>query len=353
MTKRLRKWAEVFSRPQTRVGLDIGSSTIKLIQLEQRAGRYRLKRFGIRRLESTVAEEDSITHSSRLKTVLSDLLQAYDLLGTPVAISVSGPSVMVKRIRVSGVKADALDEYMTWEGHQYIPYAMNDIYFDYWILPQPRLASEEMELLLVAVKQQVVESRKTLLEEIGVHPIVCDVDGLALMKTIMRTRPASRGKSFAVANVGASGMNVIFVADEQPLVVRDVIFEETSSSLTAVDAVTVEGAAEHGTFQAGTESSKNPSATAEAVREIRCCFESVLERHPELDVAKLFLCGGQSNNPRLRSELHNALAIPILSFNPFEQMEYAGDHQDRGHLSAAAHLGGVAVGLALHQDNHG
>ncbi len=351
MKKRLRKWAEVFSRPQTRVGLDIGSSTIKLIQLEHRAGRYRLKRFSVRRFESTVAETGSSHQSSGLKAALSDLLQECGLLGSPVAVSVSGPSVMVKRIRVSGVKADALDEYLTWEGHRYIPYAMNDIYFDYWILPQPQPAPKEFELLLVAAKQQVVESRKTLLEEIGVHPVVCDVDGLALMKTIMRTSRASRGKSFAVANVGASGMNVIFVADEQPLVIRDVMFEETSSNLNAGDAVAVEGSAWHGSFLARTDSPENPSTRAEIVREIKCCFESVLERDPELDVEKLFLCGGQSNDPRLRTDLHDALGIPPLPFNPFEEIECSADRQDL--LCASAHLGGVAVGLALHQDNHG
>ncbi len=351
MRKRLRKWTEALSRPQIRVGLDIGSSAIKLIELEQRAGGYRLKRFGVRRLESRVAEEESIHSSPRLKASLTELFQECDLLGSPVAISVSGPSVMVKRIRVSGVKADALDEYLTWEGRQYIPYAMNDIYFDYSILPRPRLASEEFELLLVAAKQQVVESRKTMLEEIGVHPVVCDVDGLALMKTIMRTRRASRGRSFAIVNVGASGMNIVVVADEQPLVVRDVILNETSSNLTAVDGAPGEGAASHGSFQARTDSPENFRAMAEVVREITCCVESVLDRYPELDVEKLFLCGGQSNNPRLRSMLHDALGIPTLQFDPFEEIECSGDRRDR--LSASAHLGGVAVGLAMHQDNHG
>ncbi len=351
MTKRLRKWAEVFSRPQTRVGLDVGSATIKLVQLEQRVGRYRLKRFSVRRLGSTVAEGESGHQSSGLKAALSNLLQECGLLGSPVAVSVSGPSVMVKRIRVSGVKADDLDEYLTWEGHQYIPYAMNDIYFDYWILPQSRPDPKELELLLVAAKQQVVESRKTLLQEIGVHPVVCDVDGLALMKTILRTPWASRGKSFAVANVGAGGMNIIVVADEQPLVIRDVTFEETSSRLTAGDAVAVEGSARQGSSRAGTDSPEPPSAMAEIVREIKCCFESVMERDPALDVEKLFLCGGQSNDPRLRTGLHDALGIPVLPFNPFEGIECSADHQDR--LWASAHLGGVAVGLALHQDNHG
>ena len=341
----------MFSRPQTPVGLDIGSSTIKLVQLEQRAGRYRLKRFRVRRLGSTVAEKGVSRQSSGLKSALSNLLQECGLLGSPVAISVSGPSVMVKRIHVSGVRADALDEYLTWEGHQYVPYAMNDVYFDYWVLPQPRPAPKELDVLLVAAKQQVVESRKTLLEEIGVHPIVCDVDGLALMKTMMRTPRASRGTSFAVANVGAGGMNIIFVADEQPLVIRDVTFEETSSSLTSGDAVAVEDSAWHGSSPAGTDSPKNPSAMAEIVREIKCCFESVLERDSKLNVEKLFLCGGESNDPRLRTGLHAALGIPTLAFNPFEEIECSADRRDR--LWASAHLGGVAVGLALHQDNHG
>ena len=345
----------MFSGPQTRVGLDIGSSTVKLIQLEQRADRYRLKRFGVRSLESDVGEEDASQHSQRLKGILGGFLQDCELLGSPVAISVSGPSVMVKRICVSGVQQDALDEYLTWEGHQYIPYAMNDIYFDYWILPppRPRPASTETELLLVAAKQQVVERRKTLLEEIGVHPIVCDVDGLALMKTIMRKRPASRGRSFAAANVGASGMNIVVVADEQPLVVRDVSFEGTLSSRVTGDTATVEGTAGHDSLQDRTGFPEHSSVEEEVIREIKCCFESVLERHPGLELEKLFLCGGQSNNPRLHSALHNALGIPTLPFNPFEEIECSVDHQDRARLSASAHLGGVAVGLALHQDNHG
>lgn len=343
----------MFSRPQSHVGLDIGSSMIKLIELEQHAARYRLKRFGVRSLESDVEEEGASRHSHRLKAALSDLLQEFELLGSPVAISVSGPSVMVKRIRVSGVAQDTLDEYLTWEGHQYIPHAMSDVCFDYWILPppRPRPASMETELLLVAAKQQVVESRKTLLEEIGVHPIVCDVDGLALMKTIMRKSPASRGRSFGIANIGASGMNVVLVADEQPLVVRDLSFDGTSSGRAIGDTVAVEDAAWHG--PGGTGGPANPLIVAEVVREIQSCFESVLERHPGLDVGKLFLCGGRSRNPRLHSELQNALAVPTLSFNPFDELEGPADHQDRDHLSASAHLGGVAVGLALHQDNHG
>ena len=349
MIKRLRRWAHVFSRPQSRVGLDIGSSAIKLIQLEQRAARYRLKRFGVRSLD--IEEEDAGQYSHRLKAVLVDLLQEFELLGSPVAISVSGPSVMVKRIRVSGVEQDALDEYLTWQGDQYIPYAMSEIYFDYWILPRTQLASTETELLLVAAKQQVVESRKTLLEEIGVHPIVCDVDGLALMKTMMRKSPAFRGKSFGMVNVGASGMNVILVANEHPLMVRDVSFDGTSSGRALDDAVAFEDASGHG--PGGTGGLEHPSVVAEVVREIKCCFESALERYPGVDVEKLFLCGGRSRNPGLHSELQNALGIPTLPLNPFDEVECPADHQDRDHLSASAHLGGVAVGLALHQDNHG
>ena len=100
MSRRLWKWAG--ARTQTPIGLDIGSSAIKLIQLEQRGTRYRLKRFDVCRLESDVMDEEAKAH--RLRAVLSDLLQEAELLGSPVAISVSGPSVMVKRIHVSGVR---------------------------------------------------------------------------------------------------------------------------------------------------------------------------------------------------------------------------------------------------------
>jgi len=353
MMKRLQRWTNVFARSQRRVGLDIGSSAIKLIQLEKRATRYHLKRFGVRSLARDAGAEDTRHHSHRLKAVLSDLLQEFELLDSPVAISVSGPSVMVKRIRVSGIEPDALDEYLTWEGHQYIPYDMSDIYFDYWILPPPRhqSASTETELLLVAAKQQVVESRKTLLEEIGVHPVVCDVDGLALIKTIMRNSPAFRGRTLGMVNVGASGMNIVLVADGHPLIVRDVSFDGTSSNGEIGDAGAVEEAAGHGFGE--TDSPDHPLDVTEVIREINYCFESVLERFPGLGVEKLFLCGGRSRNPRLHGDLQNALAIPVLPFNPFEDLEGLDHHPDRDDLSASGHLGAVAIGLALHQDNHG
>ena len=147
-------------------------------------------------------------------------------------------------------------------------------------------------------------------------------------------------------------MNIVFVANESPLVVRDVSFEGTSASWAVDHARAVKDpAGQHG--RGGTGAPENPSLVAEVVRETKCCFESVLERYPELDVEKMFLCGGQSKHPRLRSELQHALAIPVLLFNPFDEIECLADHQDHDHLSASAHLGGVALGLALHQDNHG
>lgn len=146
-------------------------------------------------------------------------------------------------------------------------------------------------------------------------------------------------------------MNLVFVDDEQPLMVRDVSFEGTSSNRAIGEAGAVEDTAGRG--PGGTGCQENPSAVAEITREIKCCIESVLERYPALDVEKLFLCGGQSRHPQLQSELHNALAIPVLPFNPFDEIECQADHPDREQLSASAHLGGVAVGLALHQDNHG
>ncbi len=351
--RRFKKWTRLFAGPQTCVGLDIGSSAIKIIQLERQGIRYRMKRFGWRELDPEVVDGVLVQNPHKLKTALLDLIRELELFDSPVAISVSGPSVIVKRICLSGVEEDALDEYLTWQGHQYIPYAMRDIYFDYWVLPSSRHrpASDDMELLLVAVKQQAVESRKTVLEEVGLHPIVCDVDGLALMNMMMGKSLACRGRSFGIVNVGASGMNLAFVGNEDPLLVRDMSFEEIRSIQTAnSEACTQEAVVAQHTPQDGP---LQPPSFGGIVSEVKCCVESVLERYPEPRIDKIFLCGGQSKHEQLRRELQEALAIPTIAFNPFDGIDYTANQTELEALSESAHLGGVALGLALHEDNHG
>ncbi len=356
MIGRFRQWAQLLSRPQTCVGLDIGSSAVKIVQLERRGTRYRIRRFGWRGLEPDVVDGVPGPNPPRLKATLSDLIRELDVFGSPVVMSVSGPSVMVKRVRLSGVKQDSLDEYLTWEGHQYIPYAMRDIYFDYWILPPSRRgsASTDIDLLLVAAKHQVVENQKTLLEEVGVRPVVCDVDGLALLKMVMGKSRTLRGQSFGIVNVGASGLNVAFVGQDAPLLVRDVSFEEICP-VQACDAQAfpVADDAVHDVPRSGTTDMCAPPDWGGIVSAVQYCLESVLERYPELSIEKIFLCGGQSKHEPLHRELQQALSIPTVAFNPFDEIECMAHCATVDHVSESAHLGGVALGLALHQDCHG
>lgn len=355
MIRRLKKWASVFAKPQSRVGIDIGSSAIKVIQLERRAARNCITRYGVRRLESGIVEDAVVHDPSRLKTALKGLIEDLELRGSPVALSLSGSAVMVKVIHVSGIKRDALDEYLTWEGHRYVPYAMNEVYFDYWILPDSRRdpVSNEMDVLLVAAKQQAVESRKTLLEESGVRPIVCDVDGLALINVVMGKFPTLRGRSFGIANVGASGMNLAFVGHGNPLLVRDVSFEDTSL-IQALDGqgVSVESADVQGTPDGGLAYPRTPPSFEEIIRHVQGCFTFILDQDEELKIDKMFLCGGKSKHPQLHDDLQRALGIPTISLNPFAEIDDVMNHQDGHALVDSAHLGGVALGLALHKDNH-
>ncbi len=342
----------MLSRPRMCVGVDIGSSAVKIVQLERRGAVYRLRRFGWRGLERENAGGVTGDRPARIKAALTDLIREMDLSGSRVAISVSGPSVMVKRIRVTGVKQDALDEYLTWEGHQYIPYAMRDVHFDYWVLPSSRraAASGEMELVLVAAKQRVVERRKTLLKDIGVCPMVCDVDGLALVNMVMAKHRALRGRSFGIVNVGANGMNIVFVGHEAPLLVRDVNFDETCPVGTAASsALPVEDDAMHDAPRGEADARALPALEG-VVNEARYCLESVMERYPETDIEKIFLCGGHSTNERLQRALRNALSVPVVALNPFDDIESVTHRADAARVSAPAHLGGVALGLALHRD---
>ena len=219
---------------------------------------------------------------------------------------------------------------------------MSDVYFDYWPLSP---ASTEMDVLLVAARQQVVESRTTLLEDIGVHPVVCDVDGLALMKTIMRKSPALRGRSFGIVNVGASGMNLVFATDQDPLVVRDVTFEETRSRRTVDDEPVEETTAPAsggksgpsldcgGGHKGGEAVRRIPPGTPSGIHGWTSCF-SVEGKRSIRGCRRR--CRAHWRFPRSRSiPSTKSNGTPIIGCRHWPISE------------------GVAVGLALHRDNHG
>ena len=135
------------------VGLDIGSSSVKLVQLRERKGGYSLVAWGESRLPPEAIVDGALMNSSAIVDAIRGLLAEQKVKAKEVAIGVRGHSVIIKKIQLPRMSQEELDESIQWEAEQYIPFDVKDVNIDTQILTPAGDAAGQMELLLVAAKK--------------------------------------------------------------------------------------------------------------------------------------------------------------------------------------------------------
>jgi len=145
-----------FSKSKNVVGLDIGSSAIKLVELkEKKGGTYQLVKMGVERLSPEAIVDGSIMDSSMVVETISRLNSEKGVKNSNYATSLSGHSVIIKKISLPAMSPDELAESIQWEAEQYIPFDINDVNLDYVPLSTPG-TGDNIEVILVAVKKEKI-----------------------------------------------------------------------------------------------------------------------------------------------------------------------------------------------------
>ena len=142
-----------FSKSKNVVGLDIGSSAVKLVELkEKKGGTYSLVKLGLERLSPEAIVDGSIMDSSMVVETISKLNTERAVKNSTYATSLSGHSVIIKKISLPAMSQEELAESIQWEAEQYIPFDINDVNLDYVPLTTPG-SGDNIEVILVAVKK--------------------------------------------------------------------------------------------------------------------------------------------------------------------------------------------------------
>ena len=142
-----------FSKSKNLVGLDVGSSAIKLVELkEKKPGSYQLLRVGLEPLSPEAIVDGSIMDSSMVVETIQRLNAAQNVKNSNFATSLSGHSVIIKKISLPAMSNEELAESIQWEAEQYIPFDINDVNLDYVPLT-PAGTGENIDVILVAVKK--------------------------------------------------------------------------------------------------------------------------------------------------------------------------------------------------------
>src|SRR4026208_1671340 len=207
------------------VGLDIGSSGIKLVQLKENRGRYILQKFGFKPLEPEVIVDGTAMDDGRVVAAIQELVAELNVKVKQVAVSISGHAVIIKKISLPPMPDEELEGQVRLAAEQYIPFDINEVNIDFSVLPASDAAGDaqgEMSIILVAAKKDKINELTELVKGAGLFPIVMDVDAFAIENMHAINYPVSQEDTTALVNIGASVMNINIVRGGTSLFTRDI-----------------------------------------------------------------------------------------------------------------------------------
>jgi type IV pilus assembly protein PilM len=209
----------VFSRERTVVGLDIGASSVKVVEVEKHRDEIRVIHFGEAPLEPDVIVDGEVMDRQMLVAAIRDLFETQRIESRRVILGVHGRGVIVKKIRVDAVDPAQADEAIFWEAEQHVSYDMDDLSLDYQILDAER--GPKMQVLLVAAKRDLVLNRVEMIREAGLVVEAVDVNCFALQNALEASEGLGADETVALLNIGADITNVNVVRGGMPLYTQD------------------------------------------------------------------------------------------------------------------------------------
>src|ERR687885_331443 len=306
------------------VGLDIGSSSVKAVELTGKPGSLSLVNLGFEGLQPDTVVDGQIMELNDVSGVISGLFASHQFKTDRVAAGVSGSGVIVKNIIVPQMTREELEESIDWHAEEHIPFEISDVSLDYQVVGS---GPESLHVLMAACKRDFVANLKQAIQLAGKQPAVIDVDAFALQNCYeVNYQPASN-LVVALLNVGASTMNINILRGVRSVFTRDVSVggNQYTSLLQKELGLTYEQAEQ-------VKRGGAPPATVEAV-DIDGVLETVsdmlaLEISKTFDfyratadddgsVQKILISGGGSKLKGLPEYLSNRFEIPVERLDPF------------------------------------
>jgi type IV pilus assembly protein PilM len=342
--------------------LDIGSSSVKAVELKQTKKGLVLVHFRMVPLPPEAIVDGAIMNSSAVVDAITELVATEKIKNRDIATSVSGHSVIVKKIKLPQMTEQELDESIQWEAEQYIPFDITDVNLDVQILGPDEQNVGQMEVLLVAAKKDMINDHMAVLQEAGLNPQVMDVDAFAIENMFEANYGMLDSGTIVLANIGASSTNVNILRNGVSTFTRDISiggaqFTEEIQKQLNVSHDEAESLKLGGDLGAPTETTE-AVIPQEVGGIIRSVSESVaIEIQRSLDffaatatddkITKVYLMGGSSKVPGLPSVVEAKLGIPTEIVNPFKSVMINEKNFNLAHISEVAPAAAVAVGLAL------
>lgn len=340
------------TRFQPIVGLDLSSSAIKVIELKPSGRQMRLHRCAYVALPPNAVVDNLIKDTETVTQAIRDLFRENRITTKNVATSISGGSAIIKTIQVANMTELDLEDQISLEAEEYIPFDIGDVQLDFQILHPSKKGEEMMDVLLAACKKDMIQNHVQTIEEAGLKVTHFDMDTFALVNAFERfLQPPGHApeECLALINIGATLTNVCLLQNGAPLFTRDIAY--------GGNHLTEEGMRRLGLPREEIlDMQENPQPPAHFTKDLLGPFLDQLTlqlthtldfhhaNNPELPVQNIYLIGGCALIPGIEDYLTRRLGIPVTLGDPFPKLL---DHAKFAHFTGWGPRMMVALGLAL------
>ncbi len=344
----------IFGKKKNVIGLDIGSSSIKLVELTEGKNGFKLQNLALSSLPTEAIVDGALMDSVTIADTIRDLITTSKIKTKDVVTSVSGHSVIVKKISLPFMTEAELEESIRWEAERYIPFDINDVNIDFQIFGSNPENPEVMDVVLVAAKKDIINDYVSVIMEAGLNPVIIDIDAFALENMLVINYEIGKEEVVAIVNVGASITNIDILKDNVSGFTRDIfkggnqITEDIQRQLHVdydeADRIKV-GSKVDVTSRSIIQSLLKTASDSLAV-EIRNSLDFFQSTTTYEKISKLYLSGGGSKIKDFNIVLQQEIGIPVEIVNPFTKIEYSEKNFDVEYLRDIGPLMAVGVGLA-------
>lgn len=350
----------MFGKKDNLAGLDIGSHSIKIGEITDTKKGRSLKKFGMIDVPSGAIEEGTIKDPETVSELIKELREQAGIKEQNVAISIGGFSIIVKNIAVQTMTEDQLQDTIQYEAEQYIPFDISDVNLDFQIIGENENNPDQMDVILVAAKKEMVDDYIQLVQTSKLNPIVLDVDAFALQNIFeinyaIELQEEEKEASIALIDIGASKTSLNILKGRSSVFMRDVSLGcgQINQKIISLAECSPEEAETLKFADQPEKISKNDiieittSVITDWSTEIRRALDFFYSTYPDEHIKSIMLSGGGANINEFKELLSEESSTEVEIINPFKNLDIEGGKLDPSYLEKVAPQAAICMGLAI------
>ncbi len=355
----------LFGKKFNLVGLDIGSRSIKVGEIADTKKGRSLKKFGMIDVPPGAIGEGTIKDPGAVAELIRELFKQSGIKEQNVALSIGGFSIIVKNISLQTMSEDQLQDTIQYEAEQYIPFDISDVNLDFQIVGESEHNPDQMDVILVAAKKEMVDDYINLVQMSKLNPVVLDVDAFALQNiyeisyepdiVVVEEGEERKEESIALIDIGASKTSLNILKGQSSVFMRDVSLgcgQINEKIISLADCSSEE--AENLKFSEEPEKiTKNDiieittSIITDWSTEIRRALDFFYSTYPDEHIKSIMISGGGANINEFKELLAEETATEVQTINPFKNLDLESSRLEPSFLKKVAPQAAICMGLAI------